>query len=135
MANRMFVFTPFLIVLFCVAFAQAQEIVRKEAPPEIKIMVGDIVAAVNGSSSDFEAFAQKYFAPELLKKQSTAERAALHSSLAAKFGKIGINGIRREGMDAPLLMMVKGDKSEGELVVEIDESNMPPKILGFSPGA
>ena len=132
MANRIFVFTPFLIVLFCVAFAQAQEVIRKEAPAEIKVLVGDIVAAVNGSSSDFEAFAQKHFAPELLKKQSTDERASLHAHLSAKFGKIGINGIRREGMDAPLLMMVKGDKSEGELVVEIDESSKPAKIIDFT---
>lgn len=127
----MFVFTPFLVVLFCVAFAQAQEVIRKEAPPEIKILVGDVVAAVNGSSADFEAFAQKYFAPDLLKKQSAADRVTLHSQLSAKFGKIGINGIRREGMDAPLLMQVKGDKSEGEIVVEIDETSNPPKILDF----
>ena len=132
MSNRMFVFTPFLVVLFCVALAQAQEIIRKEPPPEIKVLVGDIVQAVNGSAADFESFAQKYFAPELLKKHSAADRAALHAQLSAKFGKIGINGIRREGMDAPLLMMVKGDKTEGELVVEIDESTKPLKILDFA---
>jgi D-alanyl-D-alanine carboxypeptidase len=132
MTNRFFVFTPFIVVLFCVAFAQAQEVVRKEAPPQIKVLVGDIVQAVNGSAADFEAFAQKYFAPELLQKASAAERASLHAQLSSKFGKIGINGIRREGPDAPLLMQVKGDKSTGEIVVDIDESGTTPKILEFS---
>jgi D-alanyl-D-alanine carboxypeptidase len=136
MTNRFYVFTPFLVVLCCVAIAQAQEVVRKEAPPEIKILVGDVVQAVNGSAADFEAFAQKHFAAELLKKQSAADRATLHAHLSSKFGKIGINGIRREGPDAPLLMQVKGDKSTGEIIVEIDESTTPPKIVDFSsPGS
>jgi D-alanyl-D-alanine carboxypeptidase len=133
MRNRLYVFTPFIIVLFCVAFAQAQEVIRKEPPPQIKELVGSIVQAVNGSSTDFEAFAQKYFAPELLKKHSAADRAALHGKLSATFGKIGINGIKREGPDGPLMMQVKGDKSSGEILVAIDSSD-PPKILEFSSG-
>lgn len=130
MRQRIYVFTPFIAMLLCVAFAQAQEVIRKEAPPEIKIMVGDIVKAINGTADDFEKFAQQYFAPELLKKQTASQRAALHKNLSDHFGQIGINGIRREGPDAPLLMMVKGSKAEGQITVEID-SSLPPKILSF----
>ena len=130
MTHRLSVFTPFIVALCCVAFAHAQEVVRKEAPPEIKILVGDIVKAVNGTADDFETFAQARFAPELLKKHSPAERAVLHKRLADTFGQIGINGIRREGPDAPLLMQIKGSKSEGQISVELDLNN-PPKILAF----
>jgi hypothetical protein len=116
--------------LLAAAPAHAQEVVRKEAPPEIKQLVGAIVQAVNGSADEFESFAQKHFAPELLKKHSAAERASLHGRLSSTFGQIGINGIRREGPDAPLLMQVKGSKSEGQISVELDLST-PPKIVAF----
>jgi hypothetical protein len=130
MTNRILV--PVLTAtLLAAAPLHAQEVVRKEAPPQIKELVGAVVQAVNGSAAEFESFAQKYFAPELLQKQSAADRAALHGRLSAAFGKIGINGIRRQGPDAPLQMQVKGDKSEGEILVGIDSSD-PPKILEFS---
>lgn len=134
MTTRFPVFTPFIVVLCCAAFAQAQEVVRKEPPPEIKVLVGDIVQAINGGADDFETFAQQRFAPELLQKHTAAERAALHQRLSAAFGKIGINGIRREGPDAPLLMQVKGAKSSGEISVELDAGN-PPKIVAFDSDA
>src|SRR5918994_7467293 len=101
MTHRLSVFTPFIAVLCCVAFAHAQEVVRKEAPPEIKLLVGEVVQAINGTADDFEKFAQQRFAPELLKKHSAADRAALHKRLSDVFGEVGINGIRREGPDAP----------------------------------
>jgi D-alanyl-D-alanine carboxypeptidase len=134
MTNRLTVFAPFLVVLCCVALAQAQEVVRKQAPPEIKILIGDIVKAINGTADDFERFAQQRFTPELLQKHTAAERAALHGRLSSTFGQVGINGVRREGPDAPLLMMIKGAKSDGEISVEIDDGN-PPKIVAFDSDA
>jgi CubicO group peptidase (beta-lactamase class C family) len=134
MTSRLSGFTPFVVVLACVAFAQAQEVVRKEAPPEIKVLVGDVVKAINGTTADFEQFAQQRFAPELLKKQTAADRAALHQRLSNAFGQIGINGVRREGPDAPLLLMIKGSKSDGEISIEID-GRTPPKIVAFDSGA
>ena len=132
MTNRLPVFTPFIVVLCCVAFAQAQEVVRKEAPPEIKVLIGDVVQAINGTAADFEKFAQQRFTPELLQKHSAAERAALHQRIADSFGKVGINGVRREGPDAPLLLQIKGAKSDGQISMEIDLGN-PPKIVAFDP--
>ena len=131
--NKRILLSALAAAMVVAAPLQAQEVIRKEPPPQIKEMVGAIVQAVNGSAADFESFAQKYFAAELLKKQSAADRAALHARLASTFGKIGINAIRREGPDAPLLMQVKGDKSSGEISVDIDSDTAEqPKIFDFS---
>ena len=131
--NARILLSTLATALLIAAPLHAQEVVKKEAPPQIKELVGAVVQAVNGSAADFESFAQMYFAPELLKKHSAADRAALHGKLSSTFGKIGINGIRREGPDAPLLMQVTGDKSSGELVVDIDSDTAEqPKILNFS---
>ena len=131
--NKRTLLSALAAAILVAAPLHAQEVIRKEPPPQIKELVGAIVQAVNGSAADFESFAQKYFAPELLKKHSATDRAALHGKLSSTFGKIGINAIRREGPDAPLLMQVKGDKSSGEISVDIDSDTAEqPKILDFS---
>jgi hypothetical protein len=109
----------------------AQEVVRKEAPPEIRTLIGAVVQAVNGSPDNFETFAQERFAPELLKQQSAADRQALHRKLSETFGQIAVNAIRKEGPDGPMLLQVKGSKSEGVIEVEID-SSATPRITFFA---
>ena len=111
----------FVIVfaLFVSATASAQEVVRKEAPPEIRALFQAFTAGANGDAAAWESFAQAHFTAELLKKQTPAERATVHQQIAERFGTIGINGIRRE-MDGPLQVIVKGSKSEGEVSVDLD---------------
>ena len=122
---------PFVIVfaLFAAATASAQEVVRKEAPPEIRALFQAFTAGANGDAAAWESFAQAHFTAELLKKQTPAERAAVHQQIADRFGTIGIGGIRRE-MDGPLQVMVKGSKGEGTISVELDFSS--PKIYSIA---
>ena len=110
----------------------AQEVVRKEAPPEIRTLIGAVVQAVNGSADNFESFAQERFAPELLKQQSAADRQALHRKLSETFGQISVGAVRKEGPDGPMLLQVKGSKTDGVIIMDLDFSS-PPKIVAFGP--
>ena len=111
------------------ASTHAQVEVRKEAPPEIRQLISAVVQAVNGTTENFETFAQERFAAELLKKHSPADRAALHRKLSDRFGQVAVGAVRREGPDAPLQLQIKGSKSNGVIVIDVDSS---AKILEFS---
>lgn len=113
----------FVLALMAVTFTAtngfAQEIVRKEAPPEIRALFQAMVAGANGDAAAWESFAQAHYTAELLKKETPAQRAELHKKIADKFGTIAINGVRRE-MEGPLQVMVKGSKTEGTISVDLD---------------
>jgi hypothetical protein len=95
---------------FAATTAVAQEVVRKEAPPEIRTLFQAFVQGANGDTAAWEAFAQAHFTDTLLKKQTPAQRADVHRQIADRFGAISVGGIRREGPDGPLQVMVKGSK-------------------------
>lgn len=120
-----------VFALCAAATASAQEVVRKEAPPEIRALFQALTQGANGDAAAWESFAQAHYTPELLKKQTTAERAALHQQIADRFGTIGINGVRRD-MDGPLQVMVKGSRGDGTIHVDLDPSS--PKIDAISVG-
>ena len=118
------------ILVATAAAASAQEVVRKEAPPEIRTLFQGLVAAANGDAAAWESFAQAHYTDALLKKETPAQRADLHKKIADRFGTIAVNGIRREGPDAPLQMMVRGSKAEGTIMVDLDFGS--PKIFAIS---
>jgi hypothetical protein len=123
---------PMLLAAFTLVFAAnsfAQEVVRKEAPPEIRALFQALVAGANGDAAAWESFAQAHYTDTLLKKETPAQRAELHKKIADKFGTIAINGIRRE-MDGPLQVMVKGSKAEGTIAVDLDFDK--PKISSIA---
>jgi hypothetical protein len=123
---------PVLLIAFAFAFAAnsfAQEVVRKEAPPEIRALFQALVAGANGDAAAWESFAQAHYTEALLKKETPAQRAETHRKIQDQFGSIGINGIRRE-MDGPLQVMVKGSKAEGTIAVDLDFDK--PKIFSIS---
>lgn len=132
MTNRTVAHTVLALTFLMAATAHAQEVVRKEAPPEIRQLIGAVVQAVNGTAEGFESFAQERFAPELLKQQSAADRRTLHQQLSDTFGQIAVGAVRKEGPDGPMLLQVKGSKGDGVIEVEVD-SSAAPKIIAFSP--
>ena len=107
------------LALGVATLASAQEVVRKEAPPEIRALFQALTQGANGDAAAWESFAQAHFTPELLKKQTPAQRAEVQQQITARFGTIAINAVRRE-MDGPLQVMVKGSKAEGTLIVDLD---------------
>ena len=132
MTYRTLARTSLIVSALFATTVYAQELVRKEAPPEIRTLIGAVVQAVNGSPDNFESFAQERFAPELLKQQSVADRQALHRKLSETFGQIAVGAVRKEGPDGPMLLQVKGSKSDGVIEVEVD-SSATPRITFFSP--
>jgi hypothetical protein len=123
---------PMWLAAFTLVFTAnsfAQEIVRKEAPPEIRALFQAMVAGANGDAAAWESFAQAHYTSELLKKETPAQRAELHKKISEKFGTIAINGVRRE-MDGPLQVMVKGSKAEGTILVDLGLDS--PKIYSIS---
>ena len=122
---RVFV-TLVAVWLVTVLPVAAQGVVRQEAPPEIRTLFQALASAANGDAAAWETFAQAHYAPALLKRETAAQRAAFHSELADTLGTVTITGVRREGPDAPLQVMVDGSKSRGTIRVELDGD--APKI-------
>ena len=110
--------------------ASAQDVVRREAPPEIRTLFQELVTGANGDAAGWEAFAQAHYSPALLKKETPEQRAAIHKQINDRSGSIGLNGVRREGPDAPLQAMVKGSKAEGIIRIELDFDT--PKIVSIA---
>ena len=119
-----------MAVVFVATSASAQEVVRKEAPPAIRALFSGLVEGANGDAAAWESFAQAHFAESLLKQQTPAQRAELHKLIGDRFGTIALNGVRREGPDAPLQALVKGSKGEGVIRVEIGFDS--PKVVAIS---
>ena len=119
-------------VLSAAVSLSAQQAVRTSAPPEIRALVDSVIQAVNSGSADaWEAFAQARFAPSLLQKQTRDQRAEQYRQIADRFGTVAMNGVRRQGPDAPLELMVKGEKGNGSIVVDI-EGDTTPRIISLS---
>ena len=121
--------TLIAIALAAATTAFAQEIVRQQAPPEIRTLFQAMVQGANGDAAAWEAFAQAHFTEALLKKQTPAQRAEVHKQIADRFGTISVGAARREGPDAPLQLMVKGSKADGTIVVDLDLGS--PKIFSI----
>ena len=113
----------FAVAAFLIAAGvtfSAQQAVRTGAPPEIRELIDAVRLAVNGGADAWESFAQARFAPALLQKQTREQRAEQYRQIADRFGTIALDGVRREGPDAPLQLMVKGSKSSGVIEVDVD---------------
>jgi hypothetical protein len=118
------------LLLAVAATASAQDVVRKEAPPEIRALFQALVAGANGDAAAWESFATTHYTEALLKKEAPGQRAALQKTIADRFGTIAVNGVRREGPDGPLQVMVKGSKADGTILVDLDFNSS--KIFAIS---
>src|ERR671912_559330 len=107
------------LALGVATLASAQEVVRKEAPPEIRALFQALTEGANGDAAAWDVFAKAHYTDELFKKETPAQRAEIQKKIQDKFGTISIGAIRRE-MDGPLQVMVKGSKAEGTLIVDLD---------------
>jgi CubicO group peptidase (beta-lactamase class C family) len=97
----------------------------------VRALFDAIVAAANaGSAGAWEAFAQERFTPELLRKQSPAERAALYQRIVDRFGTVALGGVMRQGPGAPLRMNIKGSNGSGLIILDMDDGP-PPRIAGL----
>src|SRR5688572_24219062 len=117
-----------VIMLVAVAVPAAQEVRRGSPPPEVRAVFDALLAALNGGSEDgWEAFAQARFSPSFLKQQSRDDRAKFYNQLVTTFGTVAIQGVRREGPDAPLQMNIKGAKADGVILLTLS-TDSPPRI-------
>jgi len=124
--------TVAVLLIATAASLSAQQPARTGAPPEIRALVDSVLQAVNsGSAEAWEAFAQARFAPSLLQQQTREQREEQYRQIADLFGTVAMNGVRREGPDAPLQLNVKGSKASGVLVVDVDAA-AAPKIISLT---
>jgi len=107
------------LALGVATLASAQEVVRKEAPPEIRALFQALAQGANGDAAAWDSFAKAHYTDALFKKKTPAQRAEIQRKIQDKFGTISIGAARRE-MDGPLQVMVKGSKAEGTLIVDLD---------------
>jgi CubicO group peptidase (beta-lactamase class C family) len=121
------------LLLSCAVSLPAQQVVKKEAPPELRALLDGFVKAVNsGSPEAWEAFAQERFSPALLKTQSAEERKQQYERLRAALGNIAFDRVTRRGPDAPLELNVKGSTgTSGVISLELEESS-PMRIANLA---
>jgi hypothetical protein len=121
------------LVLSCTVSVPAQQVVRKEAPPELRALLDGLVKAVNsGSAEAWETFAQERFTPALLKRQSADERRQQYERLRAQFGSIAFDRVTRRGQDAPLELNIKGSTgAAGVIGLELEETT-PLRIANLT---
>jgi hypothetical protein len=112
----------------------AQEIVRTGPPPELRAHMDAFVRALNatGTATDeWEVMAKAAFTPELLKRETPAQRKQVRDTLRAQFGTITIQGVERQGgPDAPLQVRVKGTVASGTIWIDIDDASRFDSIKG-----
>ena len=121
------------LILSCAVSLPAQQVVKKEAPPDLRALLDGFVKAVNsGSAEAWEAFAQERFSPALLKRQSAEERKQQYERLRSTFGSIAFDQVTRRGPDAPVELHVKGSTgTAGVIGLELEEST-PLRIANLT---
>lgn len=121
-----------IAVVISLNVALSAQVVRTGPPPEMRVLIDALVAAVNGGSADaWESFVQARFVPALLQKSTRQQRDQMYQQLVNDFGTIALNGVQREGPDAPLQMRVKGTKGAGVFIVSVDETAPTFRITAF----
>ena len=126
------------LIILCAALLVApltarQERVTTGPPPEIRTLVEAVTAAVlDGSPDAWETMARERFAPDLLAKQTVAERRRIFDKLSVAFAGAKRGPVMRQGPDAPLqLRMVGPSGPAGAIVLELT-GGIPPRISGIS---
>jgi D-alanyl-D-alanine carboxypeptidase len=125
--------TRVALTAFLIIVALGRSSVAQGPPPEIRALIDDIVVAANADADAWERFAQSKFAPDYLKTQTREERAAIHHQIADRFGTVTRGGVMRAGPGAPLQINVTGSKSNGVIVVAVDDKTF--RITSVSLGA
>lgn len=110
------------LLISLAASVHAQQVVQQGPPPEIRALLDGFIQAANGNAAAWEEYAQKFFAPPLLKSQTPQQRAAEHQQIVDRFGQIARGPVRREGPDGPLQINVKGEKASGIIAVYVDDN-------------
>ncbi|HET9268975.1 MAG TPA: serine hydrolase domain-containing protein [Vicinamibacterales bacterium] len=125
------VLTAVALALLPLSGAQAQEVVRQGAPPEVRALVDAVVKALNDSADAWEALAKERFTPALLKQQSAADRRAQHQKVRADLGTVKFERATRMGPDAPLELHLNGATgATATVTLEIDDST-PLKVTSL----
>ena len=100
--------------------------------PGVRLVLDAFVKAVNtGSAEQYEAMAKEHFAPALLAKQTPQQRAAGYKRLTSEFGTITVEGVRREGPDAPLRLSTKGSTGVTGVIILTLEPEAPFRIAAM----
>src|SRR3954452_24758935 len=93
-----------VIVMSASGLVHVQERVITGPPPGERAAIDAIVKALNADAAGWDATAQDRFSPELLTKQTAADRRAGFEKLRQDFGSIKVGRITRRGPDAPVEM-------------------------------
>ena len=82
-------------------------------------------------ASGWEAMAAARFAPDLLAKQTVADRTAAFEQLRKEFGTVTAGRITRRGPDAPVEIQVTGSTGvEGVITLDLTDGD-PPRVRRF----
>jgi D-alanyl-D-alanine carboxypeptidase len=117
-----------VIVLCASALGHAQQVVITGPPPGERAAIDAIVKALNGDAAGWEATVKERFSPELLSKQTAADRRAAFEKLHKDFGTIKTGRITRRGPDAPVEIQVTGSTGiEGMITLDLTDED-PPRV-------
>ncbi|MEO7272166.1 MAG: serine hydrolase domain-containing protein [Vicinamibacterales bacterium] len=113
------------------ALAQVQERVITGPPPGERATIDAVVKALSGDAGGWEAMAKARFAPDLLTKQTAADRSAAFEQLRTDFGSVKPGRIMRRGPDAPVEIQITGSTGmEGVVTLDLTDED-PPRVRRF----
>ncbi len=97
----------------------------------IRERIDSLIAAFNGTSEEYEQYAQKNFTAEALARGDAAKRKGLTERIRADFGKLSVRGVDRES-DSKLEIEIEGSNGQrGTIVLDI-EPMAPHRITAMS---
>jgi len=121
----------FAVALCAVVFSasprmQVRDQVVTGPPPGERAVIDAVVEALNGPAEAWEAMAKAHFSPDLLARQTPAQRKAAFEQLRKDFGTIKIGRITREGPEAPVELQATGSiGTEGHITLELTDDDAP----------
>jgi CubicO group peptidase (beta-lactamase class C family) len=116
------------VILSASALVPAQERVITGPPPGERAAIDAVVKALGGDAAGWEAMAAQRFAPDLLAKQTAADRAAMFGRLRKDFGTIKAGRITRRGPEAPVEIQITGSTgAEGAITLDLTDDD-PPRV-------
>jgi CubicO group peptidase (beta-lactamase class C family) len=98
--------------------------------PAIRERIDSLIAAFNGTSEEFEQYAQKNFTAEGLARTDVAKRKRVTEMIRADFGKLSVRGVERNS-DSRLEIEIAGSTgAQGAILLDI-EPMAPHRITGM----
>lgn len=109
------------LAVFAVVHAAPAAAQGQSPRPEVVQLVQAFIDTVNGTDSAADTFAKEHFTAEYQKTRTAEERRKWIQGIRAKYGKLTLQGLRREAPDTFIIAVSAEKGGQTEFRVTHDE--------------